>query len=338
MNKLFQTEINDYIKQNKGAETAELQKRFGISYKDAKSIIAELLSKGDLVFVGGVKYSYVGKPEDTKKMLSPNIEYRRVKPIRSIDGESKQSDDEDDDSALYFSRPLKNEETDENELRRQALELIIETRTASVSLFQRKLPVGYIKACELIDWMESEGYITEPDGPRARKVLITREEFEKKFLSADGELESDDDDYADEPDIDFDELEKLLHDDNEESDDEPDDFEADFKAQAKRLADTVKRIEDKKNAPISADVMPAHSFWADESEFIEVLMERLERLIKSDLKMGQQKALKKAETYLEAVRDTHDLRMIQVYERLVYELKNISPNLYRQLKKQFCEE
>ena len=51
--------------------------------------------------------------------------------------------------------------------------------------------------------------------------------------------------------------------------------------------------------------------------------------------MGQKGAVKKAETYLEAVRDTHDGKMVEVYERLVYEIKNISSYLYKQLKKQY---
>ena len=51
--------------------------------------------------------------------------------------------------------------------------------------------------------------------------------------------------------------------------------------------------------------------------------------------MGQKGAVMKAETYLEAVRDTHDRKMVQVYERLVYELKNTSSYLYRQIKKHF---
>ena len=100
----------------------------------------------------------------------------------------------------------------------------------------------------------------------------------------------------------------------------------------------LSKIADKKKAPITADKMPLHPSWDNEDEFAKVVMERMERLIKSDKRMGQQGAVKKAETYLEAVRDTHDRKMLQVYERLVYEIKNTSSYLYGQLKKQFFGE
>ena len=89
----------------------------------------------------------------------------------------------------------------------------------------------------------------------------------------------------------------------------------------------LSKIADKKKAPITADKMPLHPSWDNEDEFAKVVMERMERLIKSDKRMGQQGAVKKAETYLEAVRDTHDRKMLQVYERLVYEIKNTSSYL-----------
>lgn len=112
------------------------------------------------------------------------------------------------------------------------------------------------------------------------------------------------------------------------------DFE-ERKAEAQNLVYILSQIAEKKKAPVSADTMPPHTLWESGEEFSKLVMERMVWIIKSDLKMGKQGAVKKAETYLEAVRDTHDRKMVQVYERLVYELKITSPNLYRQLKKYY---
>lgn len=49
-------------------------------------------------------------------------------------------------------------------------------------------------------------------------------------------------------------------------------------------------------------------------------------------------ALKKAEMYLYAVHDTHDYKMAQVYERIVYELKITSDGLYNQIRNCIREE
>lgn len=48
-------------------------------------------------------------------------------------------------------------------------------------MIQRKCSVGYNKAGKIIEWMEDMGYISAFDGAKARKVLITKEEFESKY-------------------------------------------------------------------------------------------------------------------------------------------------------------
>lgn len=62
-----------------------------------------------------------------------------------------------------------------------ALRYIIQSGSASISMIQRKCSVGYNKAGKIIEWMEDMGYISAFDGAKARKVLITKEEFEIKY-------------------------------------------------------------------------------------------------------------------------------------------------------------
>ena len=63
----------------------------------------------------------------------------------------------------------------------EALRFAILSESASISLIQRKCSVGYNKAGRIVDWMEKMGYISNFDGAKARKVLITKEEFESKY-------------------------------------------------------------------------------------------------------------------------------------------------------------
>ncbi len=63
-------EIIDYIKQNNGVEIPTLQKKFGITYKEARSVVDELLEKGELVYVEGVRYEYA----ERKPGLEPDDE------------------------------------------------------------------------------------------------------------------------------------------------------------------------------------------------------------------------------------------------------------------------
>ncbi len=59
----------------------------------------------------------------------------------------------------------------------KALFYCVTSNQASVSMIQRRFPVGYIKACKIIDWMENMNYVTQSEGSKPRKVLLSKEEF-----------------------------------------------------------------------------------------------------------------------------------------------------------------
>ncbi|MFZ5452741.1 MAG: DNA translocase FtsK 4TM domain-containing protein [Thermodesulfobacteriota bacterium] len=55
-----------------------------------------------------------------------------------------------------------------------AVELVAETRNASISMLQRRLRIGYNRAARIIETMEQEGLIGPSDGLKAREVYIPR--------------------------------------------------------------------------------------------------------------------------------------------------------------------
>lgn len=63
----------------------------------------------------------------------------------------------------------------------EALRHVILNGSASISMIQRKCSAGYNRAGKIVEWMEEMGYISPFDGAKARKVLITKEEFESKY-------------------------------------------------------------------------------------------------------------------------------------------------------------
>ncbi|MER2105629.1 MAG: DNA translocase FtsK [Solibacillus sp.] len=65
--------------------------------------------------------------------------------------------------------PQYSEELDD--LYDEAVKIVVELQTASVSLLQRKLRVGYARAARIVDQLESHGVVSSPDGSRARQVL-----------------------------------------------------------------------------------------------------------------------------------------------------------------------
>jgi S-DNA-T family DNA segregation ATPase FtsK/SpoIIIE len=67
---------------------------------------------------------------------------------------------------------------DSDELLADAARLVIETGSASVSMLQRRLRVGYTRAGRLIDMLERRGIVGPWEGSKPRQILIEPEEFE----------------------------------------------------------------------------------------------------------------------------------------------------------------
>ncbi len=61
----------------------------------------------------------------------------------------------------------------DDDMFRDAVRVVIESRKASTSLLQRKLRIGYGRAARLIEEMEDQGIISPQDGSRPREVLIS---------------------------------------------------------------------------------------------------------------------------------------------------------------------
>lgn len=76
--------------------------------------------------------------------------------------------------------------SDDDELLPQALETVVETGYASVSLLQRRMNVGYPRAARLIDSLHDRGFVGPFEGSKPRKVLITRAQLME--LQAKGDM------------------------------------------------------------------------------------------------------------------------------------------------------
>ncbi len=68
-----------------------------------------------------------------------------------------------------------------NETYIKALGVVVKRGQASISLIQRSLAIGYNHAGKIIEWMESQGFISAFEGSKARTVLLTKEEYESRF-------------------------------------------------------------------------------------------------------------------------------------------------------------
>ena len=72
-----------------------------------------------------------------------------------------------------------------------AVEVILETKQASVSMLQRRLKLGYARAARIVDEMEEKGIVGPFQGSKPREILITQEQWETMRSGGTAQMEFD---------------------------------------------------------------------------------------------------------------------------------------------------
>ena len=73
-----------------------------------------------------------------------------------------------------------------------AVDVILETKQASVSMLQRRLKLGYARAARIVDEMEEKGIVGPFQGSKPREILITQEQWETMRSGGATQMEFDD--------------------------------------------------------------------------------------------------------------------------------------------------
>jgi S-DNA-T family DNA segregation ATPase FtsK/SpoIIIE len=92
---------------------------------------------------------------------------------------------------IEISASQKAEDIDEclnDEILPKAIQIVIEAQSASTTLIQRRLKIGYSRAARIIDVLEQCGIIGPYEGAKPRKVLISRQQWYEMNALANSEL------------------------------------------------------------------------------------------------------------------------------------------------------
>ena len=127
----------------------------------------KLLGRGDMLFypVGAVK------PFRVQGAYISEIEVKKITDFIKAQG---QVDYEDSSAFLENSDAESEDETDA--LFAEAVDLVVRTGQASISLLQRRFRIGYTRAARLIDDLERRGIVGQFEGSKPREVLVTQEQ------------------------------------------------------------------------------------------------------------------------------------------------------------------
>ena len=83
-------------------------------------------------------------------------------------------------------------ELEGDEMLPAAVDVILETGQASVSMLQRRLKLGYARAARIVDEMEEKGIVGPFQGSKPRSILITKEQWEARKNGQGQQMEFDD--------------------------------------------------------------------------------------------------------------------------------------------------
>ena len=83
-------------------------------------------------------------------------------------------------------------ELDGDEMLPAAVDVILETGQASVSMLQRRLKLGYARAARIVDEMEEKGIVGPFQGSKPRSILVTKEQWEAMKSGGESQMDFDD--------------------------------------------------------------------------------------------------------------------------------------------------
>jgi DNA segregation ATPase FtsK/SpoIIIE, S-DNA-T family len=129
-----------------------------------------LLGQGDMLF----------RPIGTSKLQRIQGAFLAEKEIARLTGHWAKQGEPDFDQALLQDNSAESVEAgdgefspDQDDLLDDAARIVVESGTASVSMIQRRLRVGYTRAGRLIDMLERRGIISGYEGSKPRQVLVS---------------------------------------------------------------------------------------------------------------------------------------------------------------------
>jgi DNA segregation ATPase FtsK/SpoIIIE, S-DNA-T family len=141
----------------------------------------KLLGKGDMLFYP------VGEPKPIRikgAFVSEKEVENVVEHVKSLG--SAEYDENIIEEINSENEPQEKDPGDNDELLPQAIEMVVESGQASVSLIQRKFKVGYARAARIVDQMEERGVVGGYEGSKPRQVLMTRMQWQEMQMNNNG--------------------------------------------------------------------------------------------------------------------------------------------------------
>ena len=144
---------------------------------DSRTILGEqgaeqLLGQGDMLYMaGGGRISRVHGPfvsdEEVEKVVRHLKSQGQPEYLEAVTAEEPQ---DEDGNPIFDSTAMGGAEG--GDLYQQAVQIVTRDRKASTSYIQRRLQIGYNRAASLMERMEQEGVVGQPNHAGKREILV----------------------------------------------------------------------------------------------------------------------------------------------------------------------
>ena len=180
-----------------GLMKANIPSRIAFSVASAMEsrIILDTVGAEKLVGKGDMLYSPIGsgKPQRVQGCFVTDAEVEAVAGfvkehfastydqavMDDIERKAEHTGSKGSSPATAFDPDPTPEEQAHDEMLPEAVDVILETKQASVSLLQRRLKLGYARAARIVDEMEEMGIVGPFVGSKPRQILITKEQWDQ---------------------------------------------------------------------------------------------------------------------------------------------------------------
>ena len=152
----------------------------------------KLVGKGDMLYapLGAGKPTRVQgcfiSPEEIEQVVDFVKQSGEVHYSDEVMAKIEESIQEKEKGGTKGAAPEPSAEDEGDELLPAAVDVVLETGQASVSMLQRRLKLGYSRAARLVDQMEERGIVGPFEGSKPRQLLITRAQWQEMQMGGTG--------------------------------------------------------------------------------------------------------------------------------------------------------
>jgi DNA segregation ATPase FtsK/SpoIIIE, S-DNA-T family len=147
---------------------------------DSRTILGEqgaeqLLGQGDMLYMaGGGRISRVHGPFVSDEEVEKVVRHLKAQGVpQYLEAVTAEEPEEGDGPAVFDGTPMGlASEAEGADLYQQAVQVVTRDRKASTSYIQRRLQIGYNRAASLMERMEKEGIVGQPNHAGKREILV----------------------------------------------------------------------------------------------------------------------------------------------------------------------